>query len=54
MRYALSFMLPMYFTSKFQNQNGRHWWVWWLQWRGRILVSGGHREVCCISGAHQP
>lgn len=54
MRYALSFVVPMYFTSRFENHNGRHWWVWWIQWRSRLLKFGGHREACCSSGVHQP
>lgn len=50
MKYALSFVIPLPFTSRFVNQNGRHWWVWWVQWRNRILLRGGHREDCCRSG----
>ncbi len=43
-RFVVSLVVPMFFTSRFVNHNGHHWWVWWLQWRDHILIKGGHRE----------
>lgn len=52
LRLAISAIVPMYFTSRFENHNGRHWWVAWIQWREKLLWSTGHRQACCRTGEH--